>query len=248
MPTRRRASGHGRRAKRKTITSIKSLPPVPPAASASFSKKAKPRWVTGEPVAYLPDQTEFRPQDTIGHLARRPLGFLPPRQAHAFHHRMGLSDAASVAALRCAANFSSWASKNSTSKESPTARSRRARMASITTTGVIENDFAQMAAHGINAVRIPHTVPPRSLLDAAAAPRPAGSWSASPPSNIVGYLIDRKKRRRGNRASGLGRKSHAARVIPRCSAMRSGTKSPRRSCVISGAAASSAFCIASIAQ
>src|SRR5438094_9239977 len=32
---------------------------------------------------------------------------------------------------------------------------------------VIERDFAQMAANGINAVRIPHTTPPRSLLDVA---------------------------------------------------------------------------------
>ncbi len=32
---------------------------------------------------------------------------------------------------------------------------------------VIERDFAQMAANGINTVRIPHTMPPRSLLDAA---------------------------------------------------------------------------------
>ncbi len=31
----------------------------------------------------------------------------------------------------------------------------------------IERDFAQMAANGINAVRIPHTTPPVSLLDAA---------------------------------------------------------------------------------
>ncbi len=31
----------------------------------------------------------------------------------------------------------------------------------------IERDFAQMAESGINAVRIPHTTPPRSLLDAA---------------------------------------------------------------------------------
>jgi hypothetical protein len=29
---------------------------------------------------------------------------------------------------------------------------------------IIEGDFAQMAANGINTVRIPHTVPPRSLL------------------------------------------------------------------------------------
>ncbi|MBA2627473.1 MAG: glycosyltransferase, partial [Gemmatimonadales bacterium] len=33
---------------------------------------------------------------------------------------------------------------------------------------VIDHDFAQMAAHGINAVRIPHTMPPLALLDAAA--------------------------------------------------------------------------------
>src|SRR5256884_5269214 len=32
---------------------------------------------------------------------------------------------------------------------------------------VIERDFAQMAANGINTVRIPHTMPPRSLLGAA---------------------------------------------------------------------------------
>jgi len=31
----------------------------------------------------------------------------------------------------------------------------------------VERDFAQMAASGINAVRIPHTVAPRTLLDAA---------------------------------------------------------------------------------
>src|SRR5437867_7575149 len=32
---------------------------------------------------------------------------------------------------------------------------------------VIEQDFAQIAANGLNAVRIPHTTPPRALLDAA---------------------------------------------------------------------------------
>ena len=31
----------------------------------------------------------------------------------------------------------------------------------------VERDFAQMAANGINAVRIPHTTPPRALLDIA---------------------------------------------------------------------------------
>src|SRR6516225_1312999 len=31
----------------------------------------------------------------------------------------------------------------------------------------IERDFSLMAAHGVNTVRIPHTMPPRSLLDVA---------------------------------------------------------------------------------
>ncbi len=33
----------------------------------------------------------------------------------------------------------------------------------------IDRDFAQMAASGINTVRIPHTTPPRTLLDVAQA-------------------------------------------------------------------------------
>jgi beta-galactosidase/beta-glucuronidase len=33
---------------------------------------------------------------------------------------------------------------------------------------IVERDFAQMAAGGFNAVRIPHTMPPRALLDIAA--------------------------------------------------------------------------------
>src|SRR5262245_3943671 len=32
---------------------------------------------------------------------------------------------------------------------------------------IVDRDFALMAANGINAVRIPHTTPPRALLDAA---------------------------------------------------------------------------------
>jgi len=48
---------------------------------------------------------------------------------------------------------------------------------------LIERDFAQMARLGINTVRIPHTVPPRSLLDAAKG-HGCGSWSASPPSKV----------------------------------------------------------------
>jgi GT2 family glycosyltransferase len=56
----------------------------------------------------------------------------------------------------------------------------------------IERDFADMAAVGINAVRIPHTVPPRSLLDAASRHglRVMVGLSAE---QYVGYLIDRKK-------------------------------------------------------
>jgi beta-galactosidase/beta-glucuronidase len=56
----------------------------------------------------------------------------------------------------------------------------------------IEADFAQMAANGFNAVRIPHTTPPRSLLDAALRHglRVMVGLSAE---QFVGYLIDRKK-------------------------------------------------------
>jgi GT2 family glycosyltransferase len=55
----------------------------------------------------------------------------------------------------------------------------------------IERDFAQMAANNFNAVRIPHTVPPRSLLDAAQRHglRVMVGLSAE---QYVGFLIDRK--------------------------------------------------------
>src|SRR5437764_11353763 len=55
---------------------------------------------------------------------------------------------------------------------------------------VIERDFAQMAANGINAVRIPHTTPPRSLLDVAQRHglRAMVGLSAE---QYVGFLIDR---------------------------------------------------------
>src|SRR5213595_2238521 len=55
---------------------------------------------------------------------------------------------------------------------------------------VIERDFAQMAANGINTVRIPHTLPPRALLDIAARHglRVMVGLSAE---QYVGYLIDR---------------------------------------------------------
>src|SRR5436190_18801935 len=57
---------------------------------------------------------------------------------------------------------------------------------------VIERDFAQMAANGINTVRIPHTMPPRSLLWAARRHglRVMVGLSAE---QYLGFLIDRKK-------------------------------------------------------
>jgi len=57
--------------------------------------------------------------------------------------------------------------------------------------GRIDRDFAQMAANGINAVRIPHTMPPRALLDVAQRHglRVMVGLSAE---QYVGYLIDRR--------------------------------------------------------
>jgi GT2 family glycosyltransferase len=54
---------------------------------------------------------------------------------------------------------------------------------------LIERDFTLMAALGINTVRIPHTVPPRSLLDIAARHglRVMAGLSAE---QAAGYLID----------------------------------------------------------
>lgn len=56
---------------------------------------------------------------------------------------------------------------------------------------VIERDFAQMAANGLNTVRIPHTMPPRSLLDAAQRHglRVMVGLSAE---QYSGFLIDKK--------------------------------------------------------
>jgi O-antigen biosynthesis protein len=56
----------------------------------------------------------------------------------------------------------------------------------------IERDFAQMAAHGINTVRIPHTMPPRALLDIAERHglRVMVGLSAE---QYVGYLIDKNR-------------------------------------------------------
>jgi len=55
----------------------------------------------------------------------------------------------------------------------------------------IERDFALMAANGLNAVRIPHTIPPRSLLDIAQRHglRVMAGLSAE---QYAGYLIDRE--------------------------------------------------------
>jgi GT2 family glycosyltransferase len=56
---------------------------------------------------------------------------------------------------------------------------------------VIEHDFALMAANGITSVRIPHTTPPRSLLDIADRHglRVMVGLSAE---QYVGFLIDKK--------------------------------------------------------
>src|SRR5579871_283734 len=60
----------------------------------------------------------------------------------------------------------------------------------FTNAEVVDRDFAQMAANGFNAVRIPHTMPPRSLLDAAQRHglRVMVGLSAE---QYAGYLIDR---------------------------------------------------------
>src|SRR5687768_10385757 len=57
---------------------------------------------------------------------------------------------------------------------------------------VVERDFAQMATNGINAVRIPHTMPPRSLLDAAAR---HGLWVMVGLSaeQYLGFVIDKRR-------------------------------------------------------
>lgn len=58
--------------------------------------------------------------------------------------------------------------------------------------GMIERDFEQMAASGVNAVRIPHTTPPRTLLDAALRHGLYVMVGLSA-EQYVGYLIDRKR-------------------------------------------------------
>jgi GT2 family glycosyltransferase len=56
---------------------------------------------------------------------------------------------------------------------------------------VIDRDFALMVESGINAVRIPHTMPPRSLLDAAAN-RGLKVMVGLSAEQYAGYLADRK--------------------------------------------------------
>ncbi len=56
----------------------------------------------------------------------------------------------------------------------------------------IERDFAQMAAAGINTVRIPHTMPPRALLDIAER-HDLWVMVGLSAEQYVGYLIDSKK-------------------------------------------------------
>src|SRR5438876_3353530 len=56
----------------------------------------------------------------------------------------------------------------------------------------IERDFALMVANGFNAVRIPHTMPPRSLLDAA---HRQGLWVMVGLSaeQLIGFIIDKRR-------------------------------------------------------
>jgi beta-galactosidase/beta-glucuronidase len=56
----------------------------------------------------------------------------------------------------------------------------------------IERDFAQMAAAGVNTVRIPHTVPPISLFDTALRHRLRVMVGLSA-EQYVGYLLDPQK-------------------------------------------------------
>src|SRR4029077_6160727 len=58
--------------------------------------------------------------------------------------------------------------------------------------GKLHRDFAQMVAAGINTVRIPHTMPPRHLLDIALKHRLRVMVGLSA-EQYAGYLIDTKK-------------------------------------------------------
>jgi GT2 family glycosyltransferase len=56
---------------------------------------------------------------------------------------------------------------------------------------LIDRDFAQMAANGLTAVRIPHTMPPRALLDIAQR-RGLYVMVGLSAEQYVGFLIDKK--------------------------------------------------------
>ncbi|WP_276502540.1 glycosyltransferase [Terrimonas pollutisoli] len=56
----------------------------------------------------------------------------------------------------------------------------------------VDRDFALMAANGINTVRIPHTTPPRTLLDLALKHRLKVMIGLSA-EQYIGYVIDKKK-------------------------------------------------------
>ncbi|HEV8265528.1 MAG TPA: glycosyltransferase [Gemmatimonadales bacterium] len=55
----------------------------------------------------------------------------------------------------------------------------------------VERDFAQMAAHGFNAVRVPHTTPPRRVLDVAQQ-HGLNVMVGLSAEQYVGHLIDRR--------------------------------------------------------
>jgi GT2 family glycosyltransferase len=67
---------------------------------------------------------------------------------------------------------------------------------------LLERDFAQMAANGMNAVRIPHTTPPRALLDIAQRHGLRVMVGLSVEQQI-GFLIDRKTKRTPDLEQGL---------------------------------------------
>ena len=103
---------------------------------------------------------------------------------------------------------------------------------------LVERDFAAMAANGINAVRT-YTVPPRWLLDLAAARTACWVMVGLPWEQHVTFLDDRA-RAAVDRASACARACAPAPAIRRSSATRSATRSRRRSCAGTAAAGSSA--------
>ena len=88
----------------------------------------------------------------------------------------------------------------------------------------IERDFAQMVENGINCVRIPHTMPPRSLLDAA---HRHGLWVMVGLSaeQYLGFVIDKRRDMTLSACCATG--YDAASAIQRFWPTRSATKSRR---------------------